>query len=789
MSDMRFPEVPSGPPRPSGLYQPSVFSLPKGSERYVVEGSGAVLIPVEQGDRITVSNDEGGQVCEIVAADNKGGIDAGIIGAMANSDAAGLKALVSGVDYSLRGLRMGVQARGMDLSLGGALRFFDWATPAKTERVFTVQRDGVVIIAAPGGIMDFEKQDTATPLTVMINRAVFKQLPKFELPDPLADPVLDLRVNSASAEAYFVKAGDYIQIQDVDGRQCTDFQCFSARKLDQGIEHALDVTTTRTLQGHAYPMPGLHGKYYDQDMLPLVEVVQDTCGRHDAFALACAAKYYDDIGYPGHANCSDNFNAALVGHGVNARAGWMAINFFFNTAIDAHGVMYADEPWSRPGDYVLLRALTDLVCVSSACPDDTSAANGWNPTDIHVRTYSGEEKFQRAVAIRATPDSEPKMTKETGFHERLSQHTRNFVEYKGYWLANCYAEAGPIEEYWACREKCVVLDLSALRKWEITGPDSEALCQYIFTRNIKKLAVGQVVYTAMCYPHGGMIDDGTLFRLGQDNFRWIGGDDYGGEWIREKADELGMKVLVRGSTDMQHNVAVQGPESRDLLKKIIWTLPHNPTLEELGWFRFTPARIGGEHGIPVVVSRTGYTGELGYEVFCHPKHASEVFDAIWQAGQAHSIRPMGLEALDMVRIESGLIFAGYDFSDQTDPFEAGIGFTVPLKSKEDDFIGREALIRRKTTPARKLVGIDIDSAIDVAHGDCIHIGRAQIGEVTSSMRSPLLGKNIALARVDVAHADLGTEVEIGKLDGHQKRLPAKIVPFAHYDPQKTRPRS
>ncbi len=789
MSDMRFPEVSSGPPRPSGVYQPSVFSLPKGSERYVVEGSGAVLILVEQGDRITVSNDEGGQVCEIIAADNKGVIDADIVGAVANSDAAGLKALLSGADNSLRGLSMGVQARGIDLSRVGAVRFFDWATPAKTEQIFTAQRDGVVIIAAPGGIMDFNKQDTATPLTVMIKRAVIKQVARFELPDPLADPVLDLRVKSASAEAYFVKAGDYIQIQDVDGRQCTDFQCFSARKLDQGIEHALDVTTTRTLQGHAYPMPGLHGKYYDQDMLPLVEVVQDTCGRHDAFALACAAKYYDDIGYPGHANCSDNFNGALADHGVNARAGWMAINFFFNTAIDEHGVMYADEPWSRPGDYVLLRALTDLVCASSACPDDTSAANGWNPTDIHVRTYSGEETFQRAVATRATPESEPKMTKETGFHDRLSQHTRNFVEYKGYWLANCYAESGPIEEYWACREKCVVLDLSALRKWEITGPDSEALCQYIFTRNIKKLAVGQVVYTAMCYPHGGMIDDGTLFRLGKDNFRWIGGDDYGGEWIREKADELGLKVLVRGSTDMQHNVAVQGPESRDLLKKIIWTLPHNPTLEELGWFRFAPARIGGEHGIPVVVSRTGYTGELGYEVFCHPKHASEVFDAIWQAGQAHGIRPMGLEALDMVRIEAGLIFAGYDFSDQTDPFEAGIGFTVPLKSKEDDFIGREALIRRKTTPARKLVGIDIDSAVDVAHGDCIHIGRAQIGEVTSSMRSPLLGKNIALARVDVAHADLGTDVEIGKLDGHQKRLPAKIVPFAHYDPQKTRPRS
>ena len=142
----------------------------------------------------------------------------------------------------------------------------------------------------PKGFMDVEAQDTATPLTVYVRRAVIKRIPRFELPDPLADPVADIRVHTQTAEAYLVKAGDYIQILDVDGRQCTDFECFSARKLDKGIEHALDVTTTRTLMGHAYPMPGLHAKYYDQEMLPLVEVVQDTCGRHDAFALACAAK-------------------------------------------------------------------------------------------------------------------------------------------------------------------------------------------------------------------------------------------------------------------------------------------------------------------------------------------------------------------------------------------------------------------------------------------------------------------------------------------------------------------
>ncbi|MEP6266756.1 MAG: DUF1989 domain-containing protein [Paracoccaceae bacterium] len=790
MLDDIYAKVKAGPPKPSKIYRPGQFALPPGTERYVVEGLGAVLIPVYAGDQVTVINDEGAQVCEIVAAGKGGKVDAAILNAPANAQADGLRQLLASDDQSLRGLRMGLESRGINLADAPALQVFSADTAAKSREEFRVECDGNIIIAAPGVPMDVERQNTTTPITVFVKRSLLKQHIGFEAPDPLADPIDDIRVYRQTAEAFFVKAGDYIQIIDVDGRQCTDFECFSARKLDKGIEHALDVTTTRTLMGHAYPMPGLHAKYYDQEMLPLVEVVQDTCGRHDAFALACSAKYYDDIGYPGHVNCSENFNTALDTYNVTARPGWMAINFFFNTFLDDHGVMYSDEPWSRPGDYVLLRALTDIVCVSSACPDDTSPANGWNPTDIHVRTYSGKETFQRAVAYRPTPEAEPKMTKQTGFHDSFAKHTRNFVEYNGYWLANCFAEAGPIEEYHACREKCVIMDLSPLRKFEITGPDAEALCQYIFTRNIKTLAVGGVVYTAMCYEHGGMIDDGTVFRLGKDNFRWIGGSDYGGEWIREQAEKLGLKVLVRSSTDQLHNVAVQGPQSRELLRKLVWTAPHNPQFDQLGWFRFTPARLNNETGTPFVISRTGYTGELGYEVMCHPKDCAEIFDALWEAGRSHGMKPMGLEALDMVRIEAGLIFAGYDFSDSTDPFEAGIGFTVPLKSKTDDFIGRDALIRRKEHPVRKLVGLEIDSNVDVGHGDCLHVGRAQVGEVTSSMRSPLLGKNIALARVDVTHAQPGTELEIGKLDGHQKRLPAVVAPtVAAFDPTKERPRS
>ena len=190
-----------------------------------------------------------------------------------------------------------------------------------------------------------------------------------------------------------------------------------------------------------------------------------------------------------------------------------------------------------------------------------------------------------------------------------------------------------------------------------------------------------------------------------------------------------------------------------------------------------------------MVSRTGYTGELGYEIFCHPKDCKAVFDAIWEAGEPHGLIPLGLQALDMLRIEAGLIFANYEFCDQTDPFEAGIGFTVPLKTKDDDFVGRDALIRRQASPQRQLVGLEIDSDETVGHGDCVHVGRAQIGIVTSATRSPILKKNIALARLDVNYAGIGTEVEIGKLDGQQKRLPARVVRFPHYDPEKLRVRS
>src|SRR5207237_1098978 len=183
---------------------------------------------------------------------------------------------------------------------------------------------------------------------------------------------------------------------DVKGRQCSDLLAFHWGKLQDGSERGLDSTTTHSLMGNAYPQPGLYGKFYDQDQEPLVEVVRDTVGRHDTFGLACYAKYYEDIGYFGHVNCTDNFNAQLL---------------------------------------------------------------------------------PSSIAHRVTPDAEPKLTKDTGFRPRTGDLTGRFTDYNGYWLPTAYDNHGAVDEYWACRERAAIMDLSPLRKWEVLGPDAEELLQ------------------------------------------------------------------------------------------------------------------------------------------------------------------------------------------------------------------------------------------------------------------------------------------------------------------------
>ena len=772
------------------IKEPGLNVLPPGVERYIVNGGGLTGIQILPDDEIEIINNEGNQICEIAVFNKDGKSDLSLLSLKEVKDNSEIKKILSTKDESSRIAAYQLKKRNLDIKNSKSSIVFDKDTTWGEKLNFKSKDKCYCIFAAPGPSMLIHEQNPPTDLTIFIKRSnIIKDKEHSIIPDPVFDPLNETNIDKQTAISFEVKEGDYIQIICPTGRQCSDFVAFDTAKLEKGIEKGLDWQTTRTFMGNTFPGPGLYSKFYDTDHEPLVEVVRDTVGRHDTFNLACTAKYYEDAGYFGHPNCSDNLTGSMQKYGVQKQKGWHAINLFFNTSAGGQNTVLSDESYARPGDYVIMKALKDLTCGTSACPSDIDPCNSWNPTNIFVRTYDKNKEFTKSFAFRMKTDSEPKLTKNTGFYERTSKLTRNFVDARGYWLPNDYTKHGVTNEYTACREKAVIIDLSSLRKFEILGPDAEELMNYTLTRNVKKLSVGQIVYSSMCYENGLMFDDGTLLKMSDHGFRWICGDEYAGEWLKEQAKKKKFKVRIKNSSDQISNISLQGPNSRKILEKFVWTPPTQPKISELQWFRFTICRVKELSGIPLLISRTGYTGELGYEIWCHPSDAPKVWDVVMNAGSDEGLIPAGFGALDLLRIEAGLILFGNEFDGQTDPFEAGVGFTVPLKTKKEDFIGKDILIKRKENPQKKLVGLELAGKEKANHGDCVHIGRSQVGVITSGCISPTLNKNIALCRIDVDHSELGKEVEVGKIDGHQKRIPAKIVPFPHYDPQKLRVKS
>ncbi len=772
------------------IKEPGLNVLPPGVERYIVNGGGLTGIQILPDDEIEIINNEGNQICEIAVFNKDGKSDLSLLSLKEVKDNSEIKKILSTKDESSRIAAYQLKKRNLDIKNSKSSIVFDKDTTWGDKLNFKSKDKCYCIFAAPGPSMLIHEQNPPTDLTIFIKRSnIINDKEHSIIPDPVFDPLNETNIDKQTAISFEVKEGDYIQIICPTGRQCSDFVAFDTAKLEKGIEKGLDWQTTRTFMGNTFPGPGLYSKFYDTDHEPLVEVVRDTVGRHDTFNLACTAKYYEDAGYFGHPNCSDNLTGSMQKYGVQKQKGWHAINLFFNTSAGGQNTVLSDESYARPGDYVIMKALKDLTCGTSACPSDIDPCNSWNPTNIFVRTYDKNKEFTKSFAFRMKTDSEPKLTKNTGFYERTSKLTRNFVDARGYWLPNDYTKHGVTNEYTACREKAVIIDLSSLRKFEILGPDAEELMNYTLTRNVKKLSVGQIVYSSMCYENGLMFDDGTLLKMSDHGFRWICGDEYAGEWLKEQAKKKKFKVRIKNSSDQISNISLQGPNSRKILEKFVWTPPTQPKISELQWFRFTICRVKELSGTPLLISRTGYTGELGYEIWCHPSDAPKVWDVVMNAGKDEGLIPAGFGALDLLRIEAGLILFGNEFDGQTDPFEAGVGFTVPLKTKKEDFIGKDILIKRKENPQKKLVGLELAGKEKANHGDCVHIGRSQVGVITSGCISPTLNKNIALCRIDVDHSELGKEVEVGKIDGHQKRIPAKIVPFPHYDPQKLRVKS
>jgi len=594
-----------------------------------------------------------------------------------------------------------------------------------------------------------------------------------DLPPPLGEVVAEYRIAAGEAIAYPVTAGQFIQIIDVEGSQCSDFLAFGG----QDYSDPLDATVTRTLTGLAVPQAGLPSKAFSQAMEPLTEVMQDTCGRHDSFLLACTARYYEDSGYPGHPSCSDNFNQVLAPYGIAPRPGWPALNFFYNTSLDSHGHIGFEAPLSRPGDYVLLLAHQNLLCASSACPDDIDPANDWHPTPIHIRIYAAGQSFDRAMGRRVAADLPLRMTQDSGFTPSIRQLTDDLIEYNGFWVPHTFAHQGDQAEYWALRQRAGLMDLSALRKVDVEGKDAFALLQYAFSRNLENVSPGQAVYGCLLNSHGGIVDDGIVFCFGPSRYRYVGNCDTDHDWLERIATARGWAVTVTPVN--LHNLALQGPVSRDILKTLL------PEGTALGYFQFLEAHLGE---IPVLISRTGYTGELGYELFVQPKDGAALWERLMAAGEPAGLRPLGMKALDRARIEAGLLAQGHEFDDLISPYQAGIGWAVAMK--KPDFIGKAALEAIRRHPPRVAVGLVLEGPEVAAHGQPVFaLGeRWRVGQITSAAFSPILNASIAMAQVVPGFAEAGTVVEVGLLDGLKRRVSATVGPLAAFDPTKGRVR-
>ena len=294
----------------------------------------------------------------------------------------------------------------------------------------------------------------------------------------------------------------------------------------------------------------------------------------------------------------------------------------------------------------------------------------------------------------------------TPFHDRTFPlcESLNYREWSGYYTVSAY-ESHHEHEYNAIRNAAALIDVSPLFKYMVTGPDAARLVDRLITRDVSKMTVGQVFYTPWCDEHGKVIDDGTVSRLGDETFRWTAADP-SLRWFRQNA--RGMNVKIEDVSEEIAAVALQGPTSAKLLRAVA-----TADIDRLKYFRVTSGTIAG---VPVDISRTGYTGDLGYEIWMPAARALDVWDALVEGGRPFDVKPAGMLALDVARIEAGLLLIEVDFfssrkamiaSQMYTPYELGMGRLV--SEGKGRFIGQRALREEHARgPARQIVGLEID---------------------------------------------------------------------------------
>jgi aminomethyltransferase len=388
----------------------------------------------------------------------------------------------------------------------------------------------------------------------------------------------------------------------------------------------------------------------------------------------------------------------------------------------------------------------------------------------------------------------------TPFHQRTFPlcESLNYREWSGYYAVSAY-ETHHEHEYNAIRNAAALIDISPLFKYRVTGPDATRLVDRIITRDMRKVTVGQVVYTPWCDEQGKVIDDGTVSRLEENVYRWTAADP-SLRWFTQNG--AGLDVHFEDISESVAALALQGPTSGKLLKTVV----EDADIGSLKYFRVTKGTIAG---VPVEISRTGYTGDLGYEIWVANEQALQVWDVLVDRGRPFDIKPAGMLALDVARIEAGLLLIDVDFNSSKkalvdeqkySPFEMGLDRLVNLDKGR--FIGRQALIKEASDgPARRIVGIEIDwteverlfeaaglppAVSPIASRVAVPIYRNgnQIGKATSTTWSPLLKRMIALGTVKSDFARPGTKIEIEiTVEAVRHRVGAIVAKTPFYNPK------
>jgi len=386
----------------------------------------------------------------------------------------------------------------------------------------------------------------------------------------------------------------------------------------------------------------------------------------------------------------------------------------------------------------------------------------------------------------------------TAFHERTLAlcESLNYREWSGYYTVSVY-EMHHEHEYNAIRNSAALIDISPLYKYKVTGKDATKFVNRVISRDINKVAIDQVIYCCWCDPEGQVIDDGTITRLAENEYRWTAADP-SLRWFQQNA--LGLSVRIEDITEQVAALALQGPTSGRLLNAVA-----EANISNLKYFRVTHGKIAG---VPVDISRTGYTGDLGFEIWMPWRDAVKVWDELNSKGKAFDIHPAGMIALDIARIEAGLILIEVDYTSSKkalidaqkfSPAEIGLGKLVDLK--KETFVGREALAREvKKGADRALVGLEVnwnevESLYDkvgmapqvpsMASRTAVPVyrGGRVIGKATSTTWSPTLKKMIALACVNRENSAAGTTLNMEiTVEAVRHTVSAKIVPLPFFNP-------